>query len=454
MSTRRDEWKQLEDKTQRSHDMYNESKLFTPFGIHSNYRFAEPYPHYFKRGKGSRLWDVDGNEYIDFNMAFGALMVGHAHPAIVEALRQQLENSTILGYEFEDTSRYVRLLCERFGVDMIKLSVTGGEATLNAIRFARAFSGRDKILKFEGCYHGAHDALLVNVKPSREKAGHPKHPNQVPASLGIPRATVENTVIAPFNDVEALDSIMQKYGNEIAAIILEPIPMNMGVVMPKPGFIKALRGIADEYCSLLIFDEIKTCGKFYGGAQEYFGVPADLITMGKMIGGGIPISAVGGRKDIMSAVVPGLVSHSGTFNSNPLAITAGIVTLTKVLDKNGMEWITGLSEQLASAYNDIIEDEKISAKVTLAGASGSIAFTDANVMDWRTFQLCDIGKWYAYCFAMMNRGVIPAAPSPDEQWSISAQHTKEEIEKHIEAFKEVLPYVRKYDTKIALIEAI
>jgi len=337
---------------------------------------------------------------------------------------------------------------------MVKLSTTGTEATMYAIRFARAFTGRDKLLKFEGCFHGGHDAVLVNVKPARAKSGDPKRPNQVPASLGIPRSVVQNTVVAPFNDIEALDCIMRKHGDEVGAIILEPIPMNMGYVQPTPGFIEAVRRTADNYSSVLIFDEIKTCGKFYGGAQDHFKIKADLITMGKAIGGGLPISAIGGRKQIMETVVPGLVSHAGTFNSNPLSVTAGIVTLTEILTKNRMYEITACSEKLAKAYNEIIEDVNLIAKVTWGGTSGAVAFTGHDVVNWRTFQDCDIGKWYAYCFAMMNRGVIPAGPSPDEQWTVSAQHEPEDIDAHVEAFKEVAPYVRKCENKAPIVEAI
>jgi glutamate-1-semialdehyde 2,1-aminomutase len=453
-SLKQDELKVLESKTSRSREVFLQSKLVAPFGIHSNYRFAEPYPHYFTRGRGPKIWDVDGNEYVDYNMAFGALVVGHGHPLIVEALREQLENSTILGYEFQDTHRYAKLLCERFGIDMVKLSTTGTEATMYAIRFARAFTGREKILKFEGCFHGGSDAVLVSVKPTRAKAGHRKNPIQVPASLGIPKAVTQNTIVAPFNDVEALESIMRKHGGEVGAMILEPVPMNMGYVQPRAGFLEAVRRLADEYSSVLIFDEIKTCGKFYGGAQDQFKVNADLITLGKAIGGGLPISGIGGKKEIMETVVPGLVSHAGTFNSNPLSVTAGIVTLTKILTRNAMHGITSLSEKLAKGYRDIIGDQKLRAKVSWGGTSGAVAFTDHDVVDWRTFQDCDIGKWYAYCFAMMNRGVIPAGPSPDEQWTVSAQHGQEDIEKHIEAFKQVTSYIRQYETKLPIVEAV
>jgi glutamate-1-semialdehyde 2,1-aminomutase len=449
------ERKKFIERTKRSQQIYQESLVVTPFGVHSNYRIFDPYPVYFSRGKGTRLWDVDGNEYIDFNMAFGVLVSGHSHPILVEAIRERIENGTILGFEFEDSYKLAKIICERFNVDMVKFSSTGGEATNYAIRFARAFTGRKKILKFEGCYHGFGDSLLVSVKPSKAKAGHPRFPNQVPASQGILEEVVKNTLVAPFNDLEAVEKIMREHGNDVAGIILEPIPMNMGFVLPDIEFLKCLRELADEYNSVLIFDEVKTCGKFYRGAAGYFNVKPDLMTMAKAIAGGYPLSVVAGKKEVMSCVVPGVVSHAGTFNSNPLSVTAGIVTLTKILTEENMKKATELSGALAKGYEDIIEDKKIPCIVQWAGVSGTVHFTKVKrVKDWRTFLTQEVARWHLYFMVMMNRGIVPMAPGPDEQWTISVQHTKEDIERHLEVFKEVAEYVRKIELEEAMIEAI
>jgi glutamate-1-semialdehyde 2,1-aminomutase len=442
-------------KTKRSEQIYKESVKVTPFGVHSNYRYGDPYPLYFSRGKGSRLWDVDGNEYIDNNLAFGVLVAGHAHPVLVEAMKKRIENSTMLGFEFEDSHKLAKIIADRFRVDMVKFSSTGGEATNYAVRFARVFTGRKKILKFEGCYHGFPDPLLVSVKPSKAKAGHPKFPNQVPSSQGMLDEIVKNTLIAPFNDIEAVRTIMKAHGNEVAAIILEPIPMNMGYVLPKPEFLKQLREIADEYSSVLIFDEVKTCGKFYRGAADHFKVKPDLVTMAKAIAGGYPLSLVAGKKEVMNSIVPGLVSHAGTFNSNPLCIAAGIVTLTKILTEDAMNKATKLSEKLAKGYNAIIEDTKIPAIVQWSGTSGTVHFTKVKkVEDWRSFLTSEVSRWLLYLMVMMNRGVIPMAPGPDEQWTISVQHSKDDIEKHLEVFKQVAEYVRKLDIEMPMVEAL
>ena len=450
------EQKKFLEKTKRSEQIYKESMKVTPFGVHSNYRSMDPYPIYFSKGRGSKLWDADGNEYIDFHMAFGVLVSGHSHPVLVEAMKDRIANGTILGFECEESYKVAKIVCERFGVDMVKFSSTGGEATNYAVRFARAYTEREKILKFEGCYHGFPDSFLVNVKPAVAKAGHPRFPNQVPASKGIVDEAVKQTLIAPFNDLEAVETIMEKHGNEVAAIILEPIPMNMGYILPKPGFLEGLRKIANEYNSVLIFDEVKTSGKFYNGATGYFKVKPDMVTIAKAIAGGYPLSLIAGKKEIMNSVIPGVVSHAGTFNSNSLSIVAGLVTLSKILTEKAMNEATKLSGMLAKGYEDIIEDSKINALVKWAGTSGTVHFTKAKkIENWRDFiTTIDVARWFLYTVIMANRGIVPSAWGPDEQWTISVQHTKEDIQKHLEVFKEIAGHVRKLDLEMPMVEAI
>jgi glutamate-1-semialdehyde 2,1-aminomutase len=449
-----EELRKFEARTPRSKAIYEKARVDVSFGVHSTYRYADPYPIYFTRSRGSRLWDVDGNEYLDYNMGFGVLVSGHAHPFVVQAIREQAENGTDFGFEWEETPKFVRMLCERFSVDQVKLSNTGAEATMYATRFARSFTGRSKIVKFEGCYHGGNETLLVSVKPSKVKEGDARFPNVVPSSQGIPEGFYRNTLVAPFNDLEAVEEIVRKNSSDVAGMIVEPIPMNMGFVLPKRGFLEGLRKLADQYGFVLIFDEIKTCGKFYRGIRDYVNVKPDLIALGKAIGGGVPISAIAGERKIMETIVPGVVSHAGTFNSNPLCVAAGIATLSKVLTRDAMSRATRFSVMLAEGYQDIIDDKGLTAQISQAGLSGAIAFSSRPVIDWRSFQACDTGKWFAYCFAMMNRGIIPAGPSPDEQWTVSVVHTREEIEEHLEAFEEVANYVKKYEKTAEIVEAI
>jgi glutamate-1-semialdehyde 2,1-aminomutase len=450
----KDEMRRFVERTPRSKEIFESAKIHAPFGVHSTYRYFDPYPLYFVRAQGTKMCDADENEYTDYNMCFGVLVAGHSHAAVVEAAIEQIKKGTDFGFEWAETPKYAKMLCERFGTDQIRFSNTGAEATMYATRFARAFTGRPKILKFEGCYHGGHDTALVSVKPSRAKAGHHRFPNQVPSSLGIPEPFYKNTLVAPFNDLEAVEEIVRRNGSEIAGMILEPIPMNMGYVLPKPGFLEGLRRLADDYNFVLIFDEIKTCGKFYGGVQDYVSVKPDLLTLGKAIGGGLPISAIAGKKEIMDIIVPGVVSHAGTFNANPLCVAAGIATMSKVLTKDAMTKAIKLCETLSKGYQDIIRDEGLVAQTSHAGLSGAIAFSSTPVTDWRSFQDCHIGKWFAYCFAMMNRGILPAGPSPDEQWTVSVVHTEDEIEEHVEAFKDVAKYVKRFEKPAPIVEAI
>src|SRR2546427_4858323 len=262
-------------------------------------------------------------------MAFGALVAGHSHPVLAKAMRERVSNGTIFGYESVDAGRLAEHICHRFNVDRLKFSMTGLDATLFAVRLARAVTGRRRILKFEGCYHGSHDALMVSIKPRKEVSGDPKHPNVVLSSKGLLKELVETAIVAPFNDIDATESLALVHRDDVAGIILEPVPMNMGYVQPEPGFLEGLRAVADEIGAILIFDEVKTCGKWYGGAEEAFHVTPDLKVLGKAIGGGFPLAAVGGKSSILEQVVPGQISHAGTFNANPLSISAGVGTPTK-----------------------------------------------------------------------------------------------------------------------------
>jgi|Deesub1362A_J573_1020465.scaffolds.fasta_scaffold00076_115 glutamate-1-semialdehyde 2,1-aminomutase len=441
--------KELTKRTQKSMALHEESLNFTPLGVHSNWRIFDPYPIFMSKAKGSRIWDVDGNEYLDYNMAFGALTAGHAHPVLVEAVIDRVQNGTIFGFEAEEVVKLSKVVTERFGFDMCRFSSTGLEATQLAIRLARAFTGRSKILKFEGCYHGSHDGLLVSIKPEKYKAGHPKAPVNVPAGNGIPESMVDNVVIAPFNDINAVEELMGKYGNEIAGIILETIPMNMGVILPEDGFLEGLRELADEYNCMLIFDDVKLCGKFYGGSPEFFGVKPDILTVGKSVAGGYPLSAVLADEEVMEIVGPGKVAHGGTFNSNPLAVRAAYVTLTDILTKEAMQYTHRLSDKLAKGYSDILEDRNINAHLVTAGNSGLIYFCENRVRNWRDFlNYVDFGSWFAWALKMILEGIIPQALGFDEQWTVSVQHTEEEIQKTVEVADGVFREIKEHIGKI------
>jgi glutamate-1-semialdehyde 2,1-aminomutase len=448
------ETEKLRARTPKSAKLFEEGRKLAPSGVHSNYRLIDPYPLYFSSAQGSRLWDIDANEYIDFNMAFGALVVGHAHAKLTAAISDQIGKGTIYGYEGADCNELAKTITSRFHVDMVRFSSTGAEATMHALRIARAYRGRNKVLKFEGCYHGSHDALLVSVKPSKEKQGDPKRPSRVPASTGIPPSTIENTLVAPFNDLEATQRIAQDHREDLAAIILEPIAMNMGFVPAEPDFIRGLRKIADETGAVLIFDEIKTCGKFFHGISDYYSVEPDMKTMGKAIAGGYPLSVTGGRREIMEKIVPGILSHAGTFNSNPLCVRAALVTLKEILTEDAFKRLGKLGELLAEGYQDIVKDRRLNGQVQWAGPSGALVFADRPVTDWRSFQTINVGRWFAYWLSMLNEGIIPCGTGPDEQWTISVAHNEQDIQTDVEAFDKAAKTVEQTMESLPIVEAI
>ncbi len=428
-------------KTPSSLELWKMARELTPFGVHSNYRFTRPYPVYFRRGNGSRLYDIDRNEYIDYNMGFGALVAGHANPKLVGILKERLDNSSMLGFEDENSFEAANLLAARFHAEMIRFSTTGTEATMHAVRMARAYTGRQKILKFEGCYHGSNQDLLFSIKPDPSAAGQLSTPDAVPAGPGIPDFMKLGTVIAQFNDIDSVRNALERSAGDVAAVILEPYPMNMGVIIPIPGFISRLRKLCDEYGVLLIFDEVKTCGKFYGGAEEALGVVPDMKVLGKAIGGGVAVSAIAGSREIMENVGPGGVSHAGTFNSNPLSMSAVVTTLRSVLTRQSMARAQRLSEEMATSYSEMLNLYEIPSTVPIAGLSGAISFNSKQPCNWREFREGDIGRWNYYYLSMMNRGVIPAGPGADEQWTVSVMHTEDDVDRTIEVFKEVVPRI-------------
>jgi len=433
-------------KTLKSKEIWTSLNEVTPWGVHSNWRIFDPHPLIISRAKGSRIWDVDGNEYIDFNMAFGALVVGHANPHLIDKVRERMADGTIYGHETEWSLKLSKALTERFGYDMVRFSSTGLEATSLAVRLARAFTGRTKILKFEGHYHGTHDALAVGVKPDPAHAGHPKEPKAIPAGYpltAIPTEIANTVIVAPWNDIEAVENIMRKHGNDIAAIILEPIAMNMGVVPATKEFIWSLRRLADEYNCLLIYDEVKTSGMWYRGAQEYYGVKADIITVAKALGGGFPFSAVLSSRKIMELIGPKRVPHGGTFNANPLSVYAAYVTVTELLTEANMQYTHNLSGELAKGYRDAIEDAKVDAHVVQVANKGTVFFSRDPIRNWRDFvSKVNWGLWYVWTLGMVVRGVIPQPMAIDEQWTISIMHSKEDIQKAIETAYTVLKEIK------------
>jgi glutamate-1-semialdehyde 2,1-aminomutase len=427
-------------RTPRSREAHKRATDRLPLGVASNYRAYDPYPLFVRDGKGGRIHDIDGNEYIDFNLCFGALIAGHCHPAVVRAVQEKLGTGTMFGMPHDLEWELAEEICKRFPVEMVRFSNSGTESTMHAVRLARAATGRDRIIKMEGGYHGLHDSALVSVKPKDTEVGDPNFPNQVPGGLGITKATLQNTLIAQFNDPAGVERLFAKYPGEIAAVIVEPIMMNVGILLPDSGYHEALRDITKKHGSLLIFDEVKTGAKLArGGACEYFGIKPDIVCLAKSIGGGFSLAAFASTRQVMNFITDHKVFHGGTYNTNPVAMAAGLATFRDVLTPAAYEHVNRLNQKLVAGYKKQLENTGLSAYVVSAGSNGALMFVPRPIRNYRDWLKVDSDLWRHYWFAMVNRGVMAQPYWWDEQWTISVAHTDAEIDRHIEAFAEVAP---------------
>jgi glutamate-1-semialdehyde 2,1-aminomutase len=429
-----------EKRTPKSAEAHKRALQRIPLGVASNYRAYDPYPIFVKKGAGSKLWDLDGNEYIDHNLCFGALMAGHCHPAVVKAIEGALQIGTTFGMPHDMEWELAEEICARYPVEMVRFGSSGTEVTMHACRMARAATKRDKILKFEGAYHGLHDTALVSVKPKAEEYGDPNAPTSVPGGLGVPKASVDNVVIASFNNLTSVENRFKQFPGQIAAIILEPILMNVGLCMPQPGFLQGLRDIATKNTSLLIFDEVKTGAKLaWGGASEFFGVKPDMICLAKSIGGGAPLGAFGASRAVMDLISQHKVFHGGTYNTNRIAMAAGLATFREVLTRENYAHVGKLSKRLSEGYRKTVAKVGLQAYVVSAGVNGALMLYPQEIRNYRDWTAIDVDLWRHYWFAMVNRGVLAQPYWWDEQWTISVQHTEADIDKHLAVFEEIAP---------------
>jgi glutamate-1-semialdehyde 2,1-aminomutase len=436
----RSEIETYQKRTGRSREAHERAARRLPLGVGSNFRAYEPYPIFVRDAKGARIHDLDGNEYIDFNLCFGALMAGHCHPAIVRAVEERLRLGTMYGMPHELEWELAEEVCSRFPIDQVRFGNSGTEATMHAIRMARGFTGRDRIIKMEGTYHGVHDSVMVSVKPKADQFGDPSAPTPVPSSAGVPAGTIENTLVAPFNDLNAVERLFARHAGAIAALIIEPIMMNVGICMPEPGYLQGLRELCTRNGALLIFDEVKTGAKLArGGACEYFQMKPDLICLAKSIGGGYPLAAFGARREIMDAITHHKVFHAGTYNTNPVSMAAGLATFREVLTPAAYEHVNRLNRRLVEGHQTVIRKTGLQAYAIGAGANGALMLYTKPVRNYRDWLGIDVDLWRHYWFAMVNRGVLPQAHWWDEQWTISVAHTEADIDRHLEAFDEIAP---------------
>ncbi len=415
----------------RSDELFKQACGLMPGGVNSPVRAFKSVggdPLFVKKANGSRVWDVDGNEFIDYVASWGPLIFGHAHPQIVEAVQRQAELGTSYGAPTElEVELAERVISSVPSIELVRMVSSGTEAVMSAIRLARGVTGRDKIVKFEGCYHGHGDSMLVKAGSGLASLGIPDCP-------GIVEDLAKNTLTLPFNDIEKVKELFALEGNNIASLIVEPVGGNMGVVPPQPGFLKVLRELTSNAGSILIFDEVITGFRVaLGGAQSIYDVKPDLTCLGKIIGGGLPVGAYGGSKQLMDNIAPtGSVYQAGTLSGNPLAMTAGNEMLKLLSGASVYDELERKSEKLCSGYKANVEKLGIKAHFTRVGSMFSMFFADQDITDFESVKSSDTDFFQKYFTALLEEGVY-IAPSQFEAGFMSAVHTDEDIERTIEA---------------------
>ncbi|MDP9160709.1 MAG: glutamate-1-semialdehyde 2,1-aminomutase [Acidobacteriota bacterium] len=431
------EIERYERRTPGSKKLWEKARRVMPMGTASNSRMYDPYPLFIARAEGAKIWDVDGNEYIDHNLSFGALVVGHRHPAVMKAVNAQLNVGTMYGISHAVESDLAEEVCHRYPfLDRVRFSNSGTESTLHALRLAQAFTGRAKIIKMEGAYHGLHDSVMVSVKPTEQEWGTSNSPAPVAASAGV-SLSGSNTLIAEFNNLASLQQLLHQSGDQVAAVIVEPVMMNVGVLPPSEGYLLGVRKLCTQYGALLIFDEVKTSSMSYGGAAEFFGIVPDIVCLSKSIGGGFPLAAFASTAKIMEVIETRKMMHAGTYNANPVVVAAGLAALRDVLRPEKYGIMRSMSERLANGYRAILATAGVPAVVTNAGVNGAVTFGIESVSNYREWTKMDTRMWQSFWFGMVNRGVIAQPYWWDEQWTISIAHTEQDIDRHLDALQDV-----------------
>jgi glutamate-1-semialdehyde 2,1-aminomutase len=421
----------------QSHELFAKAQRVIPGGVNSPvraFRGVGGEPIFIKRGEGAWLVDADERRYIDYVGSWGPMILGHAHPKVIAAVKAAVDNGLGFGAPTEIETRMAQMICRLVGsIEMVRMVSSGTEATMSAIRLARAYTGRDKIVKFEGCYHGHADSLLV-------KAGSGALTLGVPTSPGVPAALAEHTITVPYNDLGKVEEVFAQVGHQIACIIVEPVAGNMNCILPKSGFLSGLRSVCDKYESILIFDEVMTGFRVaLGGAQQRFGVKPDLTTLGKIIGGGLPVGAFGGRRDIMEKLAPlGPVYQAGTLSGNPVALAAGLATLEELTQRNFYEDLSSTTKRIAEGLLTRAKAFNIPLAVNYVGGMFGIFFTEEEkVEDFYQVTNSNIDRFRLFFHGMLEQGVY-LAPSAYEACFVSAAHGQAEIKQTLIAAEQVL----------------
>jgi glutamate-1-semialdehyde 2,1-aminomutase len=420
----------------RSKELIERAVLSLAGGATSSWQIARPQAVWLSHGSGSKVYDVDGTEYVDLHGGYGAGLAGHAHPAIVEAVRAQVGRGTHFAQPTEDAIVVAEELTRRFGLPLWRFTNSGTESTMDAVHLMRAVTGRDMIVKVEGCYHGHHDSVQVSVQPEASDVGPRHRPHQVPGSTGIPQAITDLTLVVGFNDLPALGSLLEEHSGRVAGMILEPIMMNAGIVQPDSGYLLGLRELLHSHGALLCFDEVKTgltVGP--GGATAALGVTPDIVCLAKSLGGGLITGAVGGTASVMGHVANGDYEMVGTFNGNPLSMAATRAMLLDVATPDAYSRLFRLRDELHGALSEIVSERGLPARVVSVGAKGCVTFSTEPVRDYRDFLGVDDRYNHAHWLVQHNGGVFLPPWGKTEQWLISVQHTEADLDRFVGNFE-------------------
>jgi glutamate-1-semialdehyde 2,1-aminomutase len=420
------------ERTRGSQVATERARKVLPAGVPSSFQAYEPHPIVVKYASGSRMIDVDGNEYVDYDMGFGALFAGHMHPAVRRAVEAQLDDGTLYVTPCELDAEVGELLADRYDLPMWRPTNSGTEATMDAIRLARGVTKREKLVKVEGGYHGHHDEVMISNKPPLDKAGPADAPFSIPQSAGITQGTIDDVIVVPYNDADALERVLKS--REVAAFIVEPVMQNIGICLPDDGYLEAVREITARYGTLLIFDEVKTgITAGYGGATKHFGVQPDLVCLAKSIGGGFPVGAFGGKAEYMDLITTGEVLHLGTYNGNPLVMAAVKATLTEACTVEAVDAAIARNVRMIVAVNEVIDRTGVPAHTVQFGAKGCVTWAARPIRNYRDYKATYFDLAFAQWIYGINRGVM-LPPGLDDQWLISVMHDEADTMRNAEVF--------------------
>ncbi|MGI9020757.1 MAG: aspartate aminotransferase family protein [Solirubrobacterales bacterium] len=430
------ELKKFTEGTPKSSELYERAVKVMPGGVPSSFQENDPWPVYIERGSGSRVWDVDGNEYTDFHNGFGVCVIGHANPRVGAAVKARVDQGTHFAAPTDGSVYVAEELARRFTLPQWRFTNSGTESTMDAVHLARGATGRDMFLKIEGSYHGHHDAVMVSVYPDLEALGERDDPRSVVYGEGYPSALTELTRAVPFNDADALESVLGKLEGKVAGLIMEPAMMNINIIPPVEGYLERVRELCTEHGVKLIFDEVKTGATIgYGGATQRFGVTPDMVTLAKAVCGGYPGGAIGMTDEVAELVSSGRVHQFGTFNGNPLVMAAAQATLTDVLTDDAYTKLEATNEKLKAACGEVVERYGLPAYTEGMGAKGCVIFSSEPLREYRDYltkvdgELSTLGWLYH-----MNHGIF-MTPGVEEEWTLSVAHSDEDVERYVNAFE-------------------